>query len=923
MEENHDAAKITIRDFNEKRDIMVMNTGEFLLGLSSDGSLEVKHLEEKSDICMPLLHLVAIKGGGCTLAPVNSDLPCTMVSTGELLTGEINLVPGMRLEIADKLLAFFDGPVPKLRRQLPRTPGLPTEVQPPPKPPRAIAVGKLSGEEHMGDVEDTERKWLTTSWCFVQLPSIEQQTIESLSTPDQVSIMAGSFFVKQLQMYTDASPSMEYLDQIFQFFKEVGQQLSYPLMDYLVELSDALSKTNMDYPRPMHGPAIKLIVELLRCYLPSLDYTLLCMKLLRTFSHFDDNLVTLVNCGAAAKLLGSMSAYQGEAELQLLGLDILGRLAKYKPHPGEKAPLREATVEFVVRALQNMKSKMEVCRSGCRVLANLSTTFMDLLNHYLDIEAEQPSPVILSDIDKYDQLLVFLFGQTIPSVQDILQKFPTDLGVVTEGRRLLYTYAKFPQLQQKEKLWRERQEVLLEQVEEGYEIISHGPIPDSVSELVPRQLPLSEIQQGILKPSRSFETCHSSDRKIKFSDEVHGESSSSLDDSHSDSYCSEKSDSSGCLRVSQPVMLENENEGIDQFAKSLSIKKYEPHQEDSSGESTDPDDVFLDVDGERMKSKKQVRKRVLHQQKCEVFSPSEKENFERQSPSHFDVTVRNGETKENQVHVHGDEIRTPTDFITTRVPLDSDEQLSHQGHNIGHGSNPFSGAMSDLPQVSDRHSTFSDTSIIFSETDERQIINDEESCDSEPVNVPNREEDSTVVQEKDPKEGQDPIRDIPFWNQLVFSQVIVYVSSLVLQEDEQQALLVIDQPVKMLIQKTLAPYSLIKFACRHYSDSDTLMDLDPAVVISIIDAVRYRSLIGKLLQTALLNVIQKLGKNLHAESVSAAMMFIKTTYGNSHFTKTLSEEEFVQKFRSSFRRATEGLSSADIETARKELATIL
>ncbi|KAL3851802.1 hypothetical protein ACJMK2_015509 [Sinanodonta woodiana] len=743
--------------------------------------------------------------------------------------------------------------------------------------------------------------------------------------------MAGSFFVKQLQMYTDASPSMEYLDQIFKFFKEVGQQLSYPLMDYLVELSDALSKKNMDYPRPMHGPAIKLIVELLRCYLPSLNYTLLCLKLLRTFSHFDDNLATLVKCGAAAKLLGSMSAYQGEAELQQLGLDILGRLAKYKPHPGEKAPLREATVEFVVRALKNMKGNMEVCRSGCRVLANLSTTLMDLLNHYLDEEAEQPSPVILSDIDKYDQLLVFLFGQTIPSVQDILQKFPTDLGVVTEGRRLLYTYAKFPQLQQKEKLWKERHEVLLKQDEEGYEKISYGPIPDSVSELVPRQLPNSEIHQGILKPPRSFETCHNSDRKIKFSDEVQCESSSSLDVSHDDSYYGDKPDSSGLLPVPETVLSDNENEGIHQLAKNLSIKKHGHSQEDFSDESTDPDDVFLDVDGERKNAKKHIKKRVHCQQKYEEFSPSEKEHSEMPSPSHFDLTVRNGEAKENQVHVHRDETHTPKDFITNRVPLDSNEELSHQsqhkpGRNISHCSNQLSG---DVPQ--DIHGSFVDRSIIFINTDERQKIDDEESCHSETnsgpanmsVNVPNREDDSTMAQENDPADVQDPLRDIPFWNQLVFSQVIVYVSSLVLREDEQQALLVIDQPIKMLMQKMSAPSSLIKFACSQYSDSDTLMDLDPAVVISIIDAVRYRSLIDELLQTALLSVVQKLGRNLHARSVSAAMMFIKATFGNSYFTKTLTEEAFVQKFRSCFRRATEGLSSTDIDTARKELASVL
>ena len=42
---------------------------------------------------------------------------------------------GMRLEVADRVLLFIDGPVPKLHRKLPKTPGT-LVSEPPTKPPR-------------------------------------------------------------------------------------------------------------------------------------------------------------------------------------------------------------------------------------------------------------------------------------------------------------------------------------------------------------------------------------------------------------------------------------------------------------------------------------------------------------------------------------------------------------------------------------------------------------------------------------------------------------------------------------------------------------------------------------------------------------------------------------------------------------------
>ena len=50
-------------------------------------------------------------------------------------------------------------------------------------------------------------------------------------------------------------------------------------------------------------------------------------------------------------------------------------------------------------------------------------------------------------VEKYEGLLLFMFKESLPVVQTILDDHGTDLGVKTEGRRFVYYYAKLPQLQ--------------------------------------------------------------------------------------------------------------------------------------------------------------------------------------------------------------------------------------------------------------------------------------------------------------------------------------------------------------------------------------------------------------------------------------------------------------------------------------------
>lgn len=48
-------------------------------------------------------------------------------------------------------------------------------------------------------------------------------------------------------------------------------------------------------------------------------------------------------------------------------------------------------------------------------------------------------------IEKYDNLLRHIFQHAIPVVQSVLQEYPSNLDVKTEGRRFFYNYSRMTQ----------------------------------------------------------------------------------------------------------------------------------------------------------------------------------------------------------------------------------------------------------------------------------------------------------------------------------------------------------------------------------------------------------------------------------------------------------------------------------------------
>lgn len=400
------------RDLTDRKDVIFHGPGSFEIGLSVDGSAIVEPEGSSEGVCVHLLDLTASPSGGYVLAPANKDLPC-VVNESEELTGEINLIDGTRLEVANKTLVFIDGPIPVRRRKLPRTPGMPLEDDGPPSKPsrsqttekdQAIvtdkdAMKKTINNHHTvhpdnpedsddssdSEEEDKDKRWLETSWCKMDMPTAEQQLFVDLNTPEQISIVTASYFCKQLRVFTDANFTTKLLDDVFKLFKDSVMISKDIFLDYLSEISRLIQKNpRRSQTRPMHGPAIKLLNGLLKQSLEPLCRVILLLDLVRTFSHFDSNMVTMVRHQVGATVLGCMSVYCDVVEVQSYGLDTLAKIAKFKPAVDKKAPIREGAVQIILKTEKQHHKNLTICRSLCRVLANLAASIIDVTNSLLD-----------------------------------------------------------------------------------------------------------------------------------------------------------------------------------------------------------------------------------------------------------------------------------------------------------------------------------------------------------------------------------------------------------------------------------------------------------------------------------------------------------------------------------------------------------
>ncbi|XP_071081832.1 uncharacterized protein [Haliotis cracherodii] len=773
---------------DQEEAVTVSGTGDFAVGLTAEDQVFSCKTDNKQchEICVPLFKLTIWPTEGVTLTPVNRDLVCTI--SDKEVTSEINLVTGMQIEIGDKVIQYMEGPVPRTRRHLPPTPGVHVKASPPPKPTR----NGMSPQPELPAQKEAE-----SDWCHIETPEMEEELVDRLHTSEELSSLAAGCINKQIHEFTDTRMTTSLLDQVFRMLQDVGTHRRDILRSFLKEMARQGQATpETDKGRPLHGPIIHLLVEILKQFLDPVSHVSLCLKLLRALSHVPSNLATFIGCQATAAILGSMSVYVDEVEVQQNGIDILCKVATYTPSIDEKAPLRETAIELILRAMKHHTHSLFVTQSGCRTLASLCTMVFELANSIIDRERSGKQKLV-QGVEKLAGLLDYLQQSATGVIHEAMKTFTSDLSVTMEGRRFLYVMARLEQLKQKQILWLES---------------NTGDESDN------EEMSDNEPVDGILKKSRSYENLRSNERRVSFVDlNGPGVYDSSSDESTEDDTNME----AGVTSVKE--RCDSDNSRIE------------------NGSYTTKDIVKGLNDGQENGDLKHMQSNGICDKGSEMAG----------SGCRSDVVTST---------FSGDDSQNGVSLFSELGQIDCGLMRS-----MGGGEGKFG--------VGDE---------ISEEEEEEEVI------------------DYSAA-------------DIQFLDRLVKTQIVCRVCSLAFMDEDKEAYTSIEKPVGDVLKTGQLSPALQRFFSSQYKPELTMMDFDPNIVISLIDAVRYRSQVApSVVQKTLLGVAKNINNRVHQRHLKLGASIINRILDEPSLLLTVSDASFHTQCRTQLEESCQSLSDPSI-----------
>ncbi|XP_067683958.1 uncharacterized protein [Haliotis asinina] len=785
---------ISLKSYSDLLDqeevVTVSGTGDFAVGLNAEDQVFSCKTDNKRchEICVPLFKLTIWPTEGVTLTPVNRDLVCTI--NNEEVVSETNLVTGVQIEIGDKVIQYMEGPVPRPRRHLPPTPGVHVRATPPPKPTRNGMSPKP---------EPPAQKEMESDWCHIETPEMEEELINKLNTSDELSSLAAGCINKQIHEFTDTRMTTSLLDQVFRMLQDVGTHRRDILQNFLMEMARQSQATpETDKGRPLHTPIIHLLVEILKQFLDPVSHVALCLKLLRALSHVPSNLSTFIGCQATAAILGSMSVYVDEVEVQQNGIDILCKVATYTPSIDEKAPLRETAIELILRAMKHHTHSLFVTQSGCRTLASLCNMVFEKVNSIIDKERSSKRKLV-QGVEKLAGLLDYMQLNATGIIHVAMKTFTSDLSVTMEGRRFLYVMARLEQLKQKQTLWLESN--------------TGDESDDETSDVEP--------VDGILKKSRSYESLRSNERRVSF--------------------------------------VDLQGPGV-----------YDSTSEESSEGDPSPSNPNMEVNDT-------VKER----------SGSDSSKTENGSYTTKDIVIglNNGQENSDLEHVQNNGICDNGDVVVGSGSRPDVVTSTFNGQDSQNGVSLFS----ELGQI--------DSGLVRS--------------------MGTGEEGKFGVGDEVSEEEEEVINysaaDIQFLNRLVKTQIVCRVCSLAFMDEDKEAYTSIEKPVADVLKAGKLSSALHRFFLSQYKPELTMMDFDPNIVISLIDAIRYRSQVApSVVQKTLLGVAKNIDKHVNQRYLKLGASILNKILDEPSLLLTVSDANFHSQCRTQLEESCQSLSDPSI-----------
>ncbi|XP_076469753.1 uncharacterized protein LOC143300077 [Babylonia areolata] len=147
--------------------------------------------------------------------------------------------------------------------------------------------------------------------------------------------------------------------------------------------------------------------------------------------------------------------------------------------------------------------------------------------------------------------------------------------------------------------------------------------------------------------------------------------------------------------------------------------------------------------------------------------------------------------------------------------------------------------------------------------------------------------------------------DLVFMKQLTKTQVVAMVCALAVNNQVEDALSLLDQPVMDIVFTSEVPPGVRDFVAHQCSANDTLIDLDPGLFVRLIDAVRYPSVSFQMAQQCVLEVAGSLGEEQQVAVVAVTVEFLASTITHKALAPAMTVPRFVEDVCRELERAKE------------------
>lgn len=152
--------------------------------------------------------------------------------------------------------------------------------------------------------------------------------------------------------------------------------------------------------------------------------------------------------------------------------------------------------------------------------------------------------------------------------------------------------------------------------------------------------------------------------------------------------------------------------------------------------------------------------------------------------------------------------------------------------------------------------------------------------------------------------------DIHFLRLLVKTQVVALVCALAVDGKDRQAVDLMEKPLSEIMRSKEVPPGLQQFVTRQYQQDTTLMDMDPGLLVSVIDAVRYKSLSFEMAQKSVLSVVKALDNGQSVRVVDVTVEFLAATILNRPLAPAMTVSLFVDQVCAELERASKSSKNA-------------